>query len=306
MADQAFDFKHGDNEHNLLRKILGRLKELVLGGSGGTVTLDVSDVEVGAVEIKDAATDTRAVVRGSDPVGADNGVVVRNIPSGTQSVSGSVGVNNFPAVQPVNDNGGSLTVDGSIAAIQSGTWTVQPGDTQNSVPWLVANDWRRNSVPKRYAMSSVLIGAVAAGTNVYGLRKLNANSDVYILKIRFLVFHIAAGVSVVLGWHRAANVAGGSIAVNIPKLDTSAPAPNLEVRIGAVTGTEDSQFLMIHPSHTTAAPAANVGSPWIDTWNAHDRAGAIRLTGDEGLVLEQITAGDADNRYVIHVEWEEA
>lgn len=30
----------------------------------------------------------------------------------TQPVSGTVGVNNFPAVQPVNDNGGSLTVDG--------------------------------------------------------------------------------------------------------------------------------------------------------------------------------------------------
>lgn len=35
--------------------------------------------------------------------------------SGTVTIAGTVAVSNFPAVQPVNDNGGSLTVDGTVA-----------------------------------------------------------------------------------------------------------------------------------------------------------------------------------------------
>lgn len=31
---------------------------------------------------------------------------------------------------------GSVTVSGTVAATQSGTWTVQPGNTQNTTPWL--------------------------------------------------------------------------------------------------------------------------------------------------------------------------
>lgn len=38
---------------------------------------------------------------------------------------------------PVTDNSGSLTVDGTVAATQSGTWTVQPGNTANTTAWLV-------------------------------------------------------------------------------------------------------------------------------------------------------------------------
>ena len=43
---------------------------------------------------------------------------------GSLTVDGSVSVSNFPATYPVTDNGGSLTVDGTVAATQSGTWTL--------------------------------------------------------------------------------------------------------------------------------------------------------------------------------------
>lgn len=46
----------------------------------------------------------------------------------TQPVSGTVAVSNFPATQPVS---------GTIAATQSGTWTVQPGNTANTTAWKV-------------------------------------------------------------------------------------------------------------------------------------------------------------------------
>ncbi len=43
---------------------------------------------------------------------------------------------------PVTDNGGSITVDNggtfAVQAAQSGTWTVEPGNTANTTPWLTS------------------------------------------------------------------------------------------------------------------------------------------------------------------------
>jgi hypothetical protein len=50
-----------------------------------------------------------------------------SIPAGANAI-GSVSVSNFPATQPVS---------GTVAATQSGTWTVQPGNTANTTAWLV-------------------------------------------------------------------------------------------------------------------------------------------------------------------------
>lgn len=46
---------------------------------------------------------------------------------------------------PITDNGGSITVDGTVAATQSGTWTVQPGNTANTTPWLFTINQGGNS-----------------------------------------------------------------------------------------------------------------------------------------------------------------
>lgn len=418
-CDYDNEFKCGDSLYDLTKKILGRLKQLVGfgpggGGGGGDVTLTVSDVEIGAVELKDSSTDNRATVRNTDPDPTDYGLVVRNIPSGTQAVSGpfltdaqlSARLNTlgqktmalsapvviasnqsaFPVtVAGVATQTGLDTISGQIDALtntvateaglssifneldfltsgltidlasraseatlatmltlagfqarintlgqktmaastpvviasdqgvipvsQSGTWTVQPGNTPNTVPGLVADDWRRNSPPKRYIISVILTPANAtAGTNLMGLRKLNANADVYIIRIKAHVFQAAAGVAATLGWRRATTVAAGTLiaAADVPKMDTAAGNATLEVRTGAVTGTEAAQYIITHPAHTTAVPAAGQGTTFIDEWNANDRAGSIRLTGDEGLILEQVTASDVDNRFYITIEWEEA
>jgi hypothetical protein len=70
----------------------------------------------------------RATFINGTPGGTEYGFVTRNIPSGTQTVSGSVSVSNFPGTQ---------TVSGTVAATQSGTWTVQPGNTANTTAWKV-------------------------------------------------------------------------------------------------------------------------------------------------------------------------
>ncbi len=52
----------------------------------------------------------------------------------TVSAAGAVKVDGSAVTQPVS---GSVTVSGTVAATQSGTWTVQPGNTANTTPWLV-------------------------------------------------------------------------------------------------------------------------------------------------------------------------
>lgn len=198
----------------------------------------------------------------------------------------------------------------AVPVSQSGTWTVQPGNTPNTTPWLSADDWRRNTTPKRYSISVILTPANATAlTNLMGLRKQAANADCYLLRIKVHVFHAAAGIAATFGWKRATTVAGGTqvTAADIPKHDTTAANATLEVRTGAVTvGAEAAQYILTGPAPIAAAPAAGAGGGIDWEWLANDRAGAIRLTGDEGLVMEQITASDTDNRYYVTVEWEEA
>lgn len=115
----------------------------------------------------------RAIWLNSAPAGTEQGEVVRNIPSGTQTVSGSVSVSNFPATQPVSiaasvtvaqatgtnlhavlDSGTTTVTQATgtnlhtvvdsaptTAVTQSGTWTVQPGNTANTTPWLVGDSY---------------------------------------------------------------------------------------------------------------------------------------------------------------------
>jgi len=108
----------------------------------------------------------------SSPVGTEYGLVTRNIPSGTQAVSGTVttsppanastnltqvngstlgapsnygtspgavtvpGVNAFITNTPAVTLA-STTITGTVAATESGTWTVQPGNTANTTAWKV-------------------------------------------------------------------------------------------------------------------------------------------------------------------------
>jgi len=66
----------------------------------------------------------------------------------TQPVSGTVtanaGTGNFTVVQATAANL-NATVTGTVAATQSGTWTVQPGNTANTTPWLATISQGGNS-----------------------------------------------------------------------------------------------------------------------------------------------------------------
>lgn len=93
-------------------------------GSGGDVNVTNSSLAVTG-----PVTDTQ--LRAADiKVTLDGEAVTGTFWQATQPVS-------IAAAVSVTDGAGSLTVDGTVAATQSGTWTVQPGNTANTTAWKV-------------------------------------------------------------------------------------------------------------------------------------------------------------------------
>lgn len=98
-------------------------------------------------------------------------------------------------VLSIDDNGGAITVDNggtfAVQAAQSGTWTVQPGNTANTTPWLVS---LRNSTSGGHSTSHLVSAASTNATVVkasagqlYGYYIYNANAS-----MRKVAFHNTA------------------------------------------------------------------------------------------------------------------
>ena len=169
-------------------------------------------------------------------------------------------------------------------------------------------DQRVGSTIEKYMITLALSGAAGAGTNLGGLRKLSANPNARLTKITTKIFNAAAitNQGSPLSFVRATTVAGGTLmtAADIPKKSTGAGNATLEVRTGAVTGTEAAQPFWI--THAASALTAALGTPVVDRWEAGlDFSERIVLTGDEGIIFNQLLAGDVDSRYYVTIEWEE-
>lgn len=168
-------------------------------------------------------------------------------------------------------------------------------------------DWRSAKVPRRYFAQAILTPpAAGAGSNLFGLRKLAANPDVYISRIRIHRWNSAAATpAAAMGWKRATTVAGGNqiTAADIFRPDSTSGVPTLECRANAVTGTKANQYILTHPAPNITATTVGGGTP--DDWTARDISERIRLTGDEGLILDWVTAGNTLIRIHLLVVWEE-
>lgn len=168
-------------------------------------------------------------------------------------------------------------------------------------------DSRINSPMERYRMSFDIAGTAAAGAGIAAFRKLSANPNVYIHRFAVGEYHAAVSSAVTpLFLKRANSVASGSLiaATDIPKFDTTAGNATLEVRFGAFTSTVvGNPIAVFNWTPTLAAGGGSMESFGFESGG--DLGRAIKLTGDEGLVLYQYVAGDTDNRFLITVEWEE-
>jgi hypothetical protein len=77
----------------------------------------------------------------------------------TQPVSGSVSVSNFPSVYPINDNSGSITIDGNVG--QSGTWNI---GTLSTITNVVHIDDNGGSITVDGTVAATQSGAWNIGT----------------------------------------------------------------------------------------------------------------------------------------------
>lgn len=133
-------------------------------GGGAVTEADGANVTLGAkADAKSTATDTTAITLMS---------VAKQISASIQAAASSLS--------------GTLTV-GTHAVTQSGIWTVQPGNTANTTPWLVTLQPTTSGGSSTYsgnvttAGSGAGTGGVAVDTSpgqVYGYAVYNGNSTV--------------------------------------------------------------------------------------------------------------------------------
>src|SRR3990167_4736631 len=119
------------NSNPLAVRLTDTAGDYVGAGAGTQYTEDVASA---ADPIGTQVISRRRDTLSATEVSADGDVIAVNA-----SNKGELYVKHVDAI-PITDDAGSLTVDNggtfAVQAAQSGTWTVQPGNTANTTPWL--------------------------------------------------------------------------------------------------------------------------------------------------------------------------
>lgn len=98
-----------------------------------TQTSNVTLAGSSAVQLLDSGGSNKASISAAGAVKVDGSAVTQPV-SGT--ITANAGTGSFTVAQATAANL-NATVTGTVAATQSGTWTVQPGNTANTTAWLV-------------------------------------------------------------------------------------------------------------------------------------------------------------------------
>jgi len=122
--------------------------------------------------LSDGSSFYDAAKTGQLPTALDGSGFLKVHEQGTAAVSGTVTANagsgTFAVSGPLTDaqlRATAVPVSGTIAATQSGTWTVQPGNTPNTSPWLVSiHDGTTKASVFDLANSNPVATAIVDGT----------------------------------------------------------------------------------------------------------------------------------------------
>lgn len=121
-------------------------------------TISTQVVEAQAVVQVDSAGAEKGIT--ANPVKVDGSAVTQPI-SGSVTVSGTVtanaGTGTLSVSGPLTDTqlrATAVPVSGTVSAAQSGTWTVQPGNTANTTPWVVSGTVTANAGTGTLAVSA--------------------------------------------------------------------------------------------------------------------------------------------------------
>jgi hypothetical protein len=119
-----------------------------LTGTSNNLNVNLAGNSFGTLTVSASQSGTWTVQQGGSPWGQNLtqwGSVALGAPSTYGTSPGAVtvpGVNAFITNTPTvtaNAGSGTFTVSGTVTANQGGTWTVQPGNTPNTSPWLTTD-----------------------------------------------------------------------------------------------------------------------------------------------------------------------
>lgn len=223
-------------------------------GTGKTIGTDeVSDgvlglVQVQFVKLMDGTLDSsnKLIINASGAASVAQ-ATASNLNATVGNAAGASAVN-------IQDGGNSITVDGTVATTQSGTWTVQPGNTANTTPWLIQ---LRASDIATYAASETNISPAVTPTDVFTITG-SATKTIKIRRIEFSGLQTTTGnISVLLIKRSTANTGGTSAALTSVPLDSTMAAATATClsytanpTLGTAVGTVLSGKVMI-PSATS-------------------------------------------------------
>lgn len=138
---------------------------------------------------------------------------------GTQPVSGTF----WQGTQPVSGTFWQATqpISGTLAATQSGTWTVQPGNTPNSTPWLVSEVASISgglSLPYSFISTAAVQAAAikASPGQVYALHFFNISATPVYVRLYNMTTTPGTGDTVVYRAIIPGNTSGAGFVVPIP------------------------------------------------------------------------------------------
>lgn len=129
---------------------------------------------------------------------------------------------------------GSVTVSGTVAATQSGTWTVQPGNTANTTPWLATISQGGNSATVS-AGGALKVDASASTQPVSGTVTANQGTSPWIVAGGGTAGTAASGVVTIQGIASMTAVKTDGSATTQPVSGTVAATQSGTWNIGTVT-----------------------------------------------------------------------
>lgn len=255
----------------------------------GTITLPTgaaTEATLGAVESLLGGT---LSVAGTLTANAGSGNFASNLAQyGGSSVGAANALHVQPgtsAVFPISDNGGSITIDGDVNASQSGAWTVQPGNTANTTPWLFSLNAGgvtasildlTNSNPLTAAIvdaSGNQITSFGGGTQyAEGAEASPATGTLAMWKDQYDVIH-AVGETAPL----PVDIVSGSITIGAVTIDNGAGAAAVNIQDGGNSITVDGSI------------TANQGG----SWDINDITGTITLPTGAATEAKQPALGTA-------------
>ena len=231
-----------------------------------------------AMALTDQAIAVKAAIFGHNSGGAGSYEPVKVTPSGALTVE-------------VNDGGGSITVDGTVAATQSGTWNLNNIGGTISLPTGAATEYTA-------AQSGSNLAAVTSGSNLRVLGSVNVwgTSTVQYIAPAEQVTRSFNATSAQTGIELWAPTPGKRLAITNLQIGTyGTTAGRAIIWLGAsgdttyTEGTDQAVFKASFAPSTSAYPGAIVQfSPPFFAKTADHR---LRITTDAALSIDVVVVG---------------